>query len=157
MTSMLLFCHSWEIYETAITFFGYNSKIQWVPWKTIERSFTVHRKVLVMKQNWMIWNDGNMNDLSTTYRTDWNGSKSEHPPYTQLQPEPLGQIAFFFLRVAPNMNCFGRTKAIFQFHPVNWDMGTFWGLRVVKLWFKNWRFSAHNSAFWMKFKNRLGT
>ena len=28
---ILLLCHSWEIYEMAITFFGYNGKIQLVP------------------------------------------------------------------------------------------------------------------------------
>ena len=37
----LLFCHYWGIYETPITNFGYIGKIQWVPWNSIERSFTV--------------------------------------------------------------------------------------------------------------------
>ena len=37
----LLFCHYLWIYEMAITNFGCIGKIQWVPWNSIERSFTV--------------------------------------------------------------------------------------------------------------------
>ena len=39
--AQLMLYHSFEIYEMATRFFGYNRKIQWVPSKTIEQSFTI--------------------------------------------------------------------------------------------------------------------